>query len=176
MRYFLSLDPFKSANDPRLAGYRVLPALAAGASHTGSVTLGIPLATPPNTYFLLACADGASGVLETNETNNCKPASSGDRHPVRGAGSARAGPAATPPARASTCSLDIASRRRLACGGDVRPILLPAPAPSLAPAPTSNAVSPAGAEQSAGERGRIRHVPAPARARAAGARYVEARF
>ena len=76
MRYYLSLDPIKSANGVLLAGYRTLPALAAGASHSGSVTLGIPLATPPNTYFLLACADGTNAVLETDETNNCKAARS----------------------------------------------------------------------------------------------------
>jgi hypothetical protein len=48
-----------------------VPGLAPGATHTGSVTVTIPTATPPNTYFLLACADGFGTVVETNETNNC---------------------------------------------------------------------------------------------------------
>jgi hypothetical protein len=53
-----------------------VPGLAAGAGHTGTVTVTIPTATSPNTYFLLACADGASGVVETDETNNCKASGS----------------------------------------------------------------------------------------------------
>ena len=75
-RYYLSLDATKSAGDTLLTGSRTLPALAAGVSHTGSVTLTIPAATPPNTYFLLACADGANTVVETDETNNCKASGS----------------------------------------------------------------------------------------------------
>ena len=72
-RYYLSLDPVKSAGDTLLTGSRVVPALAAGASHSGTVTVTIPAATPLNTYFLLACADGPNTVVETNETNNCTP-------------------------------------------------------------------------------------------------------
>ena len=75
-RYYLSLDATKGAGDTLLTGSRTLPALAAGASHTGSATLTIPAATPPNTYFLLACADGGSTIVETDETNNCKASSS----------------------------------------------------------------------------------------------------
>ena len=75
-RYYLSLDPLKSASDTLLTGSRPVPGLAAGAGHTGTVTVTIPTATSPNTYFLLACADGASGVVETDETNNCKASGS----------------------------------------------------------------------------------------------------
>ena len=74
-RYYLSLDAVKSAGDPLLTGSRRVPALAAGGSHSGTVTVTIPAATPPNTYFLLACADGPSTVVETNETNNCTASS-----------------------------------------------------------------------------------------------------
>jgi subtilase family serine protease len=74
-RYYLSLDAVKSAGDLLLTGSRGVPALAAGASHSGTVTVTIPAATPPNTYFLLACADGPSTVVETNETNNCTASS-----------------------------------------------------------------------------------------------------
>jgi subtilase family serine protease len=71
-RYYLSLDAVKSAGDLLLSASRTLPGLAAGASHTGTVTLTIPTVTPLNTYFLLACADGPNTVVETDETNNCK--------------------------------------------------------------------------------------------------------
>ena len=74
-RYYLSLDAVKSAGDMLLTGSRAVPALAAGASHSGTVTVTIPAATPPNTYFLLACADAPNTVVETNETNNCTPSS-----------------------------------------------------------------------------------------------------
>ena len=56
-RYYLSLDGSKDAGDVLLTGTRSVPALAAGASHTGTVTVTIPATTPLNTYFLLACAD-----------------------------------------------------------------------------------------------------------------------
>ena len=72
-RYDLSLDAAKSAGDPLLNGSRAVPTLAAGGTHSGTVTVTIPAATPPNTYFLLACADGPNTVVETNETNNCTP-------------------------------------------------------------------------------------------------------
>jgi Subtilase family/CARDB len=74
-RYYLSLDAVKSVGDTLLNGSRGVPALAAGASHSGTVTVTIPAATAPNTYFLLACADAPNTVVETNETNNCTPSS-----------------------------------------------------------------------------------------------------
>ena len=36
----------------------------------------IDRAVVPNTYFLLACADGANSVMETDESNNCKASGS----------------------------------------------------------------------------------------------------
>ncbi|PWU17547.1 MAG: serine protease [Candidatus Rokuibacteriota bacterium] len=74
-RYYLSLNAAKSADDKVLTGIRSVPVLAAGQSHTGTVTVTIPLATTPGTYLLLACADNANTVGETNETNNCKASS-----------------------------------------------------------------------------------------------------
>jgi subtilase family serine protease len=74
-RYYLSLDAVKSANDTLLAASRAVPGLAAGGTHAGTVTLTIPAATPPNAYFLIACADGPNTVAESNETNNCTPSS-----------------------------------------------------------------------------------------------------
>jgi len=74
-RYYLSLDAVKSAGDPLLTGSRGVPVLAAGGSHSGTVTVTIPAATPPNTYFLLACADAPNTVVETDEANNCRASS-----------------------------------------------------------------------------------------------------
>ncbi len=70
-RYYLSLDTVKDAADVLLTGGRSVPALAAGATHTGTVSVGIPAGTPLNTYHVMACADALSGVVETNEANNC---------------------------------------------------------------------------------------------------------
>ena len=74
-RYYLSLDGTKNAGDILLTGTRGVPGLAAGASHSGTVTVTIPAATPLNNYVLLACADDLSTVAETNEGNNCLAAS-----------------------------------------------------------------------------------------------------
>jgi len=71
-RYYLSLDAVKSAGDTLLTGSRAVPGLAAGASHTGAVTVTIPAATVPNTYFLVACADDGNIVAEIDDGNNCK--------------------------------------------------------------------------------------------------------
>jgi hypothetical protein len=73
-RYHLSLDVVKGAGDIALSGARSVPGLAAGAAHTGSVTVGVPSGTAPATYFVLACADGTTAVVEALETNNCLPA------------------------------------------------------------------------------------------------------
>jgi subtilase family serine protease len=70
-RYYLSLDPVKSVGDTLLGGSRAVPALAAAASHSGTVTVTIPATTPLNAYFLLACADDLGQVAESNEGNNC---------------------------------------------------------------------------------------------------------
>jgi subtilase family serine protease len=70
-RYYLSLNPVKDASDILLTGSRAVPALAPGATDTGTVTVTIPTATALNTYFLLACADNLNVVAETNEGNNC---------------------------------------------------------------------------------------------------------
>jgi subtilisin family serine protease len=74
-RYYLSLDGTKGAGDTLLTGGRGVPSLAAGASQSGTVTVTIPLATAPDIYFLLACADNANTIVETDETNNCKASS-----------------------------------------------------------------------------------------------------
>ena len=70
-RYHLSLDGVKGAGDKLLTGSRKVSALAPGASQSGTVTVTVPTSTGLGTYFLLACADDLSKVVETNETNNC---------------------------------------------------------------------------------------------------------
>jgi hypothetical protein len=74
-RYYLSLDAMKSANDVLLTGSRAVPGVAGGATHSGTITVTIPTATPLGTYVLLACADGGNTVIETDETNNCASSS-----------------------------------------------------------------------------------------------------
>src|SRR5205814_1909718 len=71
-RYYLSVDTAKNAGDVLLSGARAVPALAAGAADTATVTVTIPTGTPTGTYFLLACADDLGVVPETNEANNCR--------------------------------------------------------------------------------------------------------
>ena len=72
VRYYLSLDPVKGAGDVVMSAVRNVPVLAAGATHGGTVTVTVPTATPFNTYFVLACADGMNAVAETDEANNCR--------------------------------------------------------------------------------------------------------
>jgi hypothetical protein len=72
-RYYLSRDGVKSADDRALVGTRSVPGLAAGGTHSGTVKLTVPTATPLNTYFVLACADATGAVAETSEDNNCRP-------------------------------------------------------------------------------------------------------
>ena len=67
--YYLSTDKVSKTNT--LRGSRSFTGLPAGASSTGTVTVTIPTETAPGTYYLLACADSAGAVIETDETNNC---------------------------------------------------------------------------------------------------------
>lgn len=68
-RYHLSSDSALDASDVQL-GSRDVPALAAGASNTGSVALAIPPDTSTGTWYLIAEADGTEALTETSETNN----------------------------------------------------------------------------------------------------------
>jgi uncharacterized repeat protein (TIGR03803 family) len=49
--------------------------LDVGAASTGTVTVAVPGATAPGTYYLLACADDTKQVAESNENNNCTASS-----------------------------------------------------------------------------------------------------
>lgn len=50
--------------------------LAAGASNTASVNVAVPATMLPGTYLLRACVDTGSTVPESDESNNCRTASS----------------------------------------------------------------------------------------------------
>jgi subtilisin family serine protease/subtilase family serine protease len=54
-------------------GAREVPALAAGAAHTGSTTLTVPSALGAGTYYVIAKADAGNAVGENNENNNTLP-------------------------------------------------------------------------------------------------------
>ena len=70
-RYYLSPDATRSADDTLLSGTHSVPKLDPGASHTATVKVTIPPATSPNSYFLIACADDKSAVIESTEGDNC---------------------------------------------------------------------------------------------------------
>lgn len=70
-RYYLSLDQNKSGGDPELTGSRAVPSLAMNATSSGTVSVTVPSQTAAGTYYLLACADANSAVVEMSETNNC---------------------------------------------------------------------------------------------------------
>lgn len=70
-RYYLSQDQQKNSVDVLLSGSRSVSSLAAGRTSRASATVRIPTATPPGTYYLLACADDTGAVAEVDETNNC---------------------------------------------------------------------------------------------------------
>jgi len=70
-RYYLSTDNIQSKKDKLLAAIRLVPALAPGATNTGTVMVTVPSKTSPGTYYLLACSDDTALVGESNEANNC---------------------------------------------------------------------------------------------------------
>jgi subtilase family serine protease len=66
---------YLSANGHRTAvGRRSLARLRSHRSSTGSATARAPVTLGLGTYSLVACADGAKAVRETNERNNCRTA------------------------------------------------------------------------------------------------------
>jgi subtilase family serine protease len=73
-RYYLATGPVRSSADRLLSGSRSVPSLAGGALSTGTVSVQVPAATTPGTYYLLACADDTAQVTEGDESNNCTAA------------------------------------------------------------------------------------------------------
>src|SRR5438876_562592 len=68
-RFYLSASTVLDASAAVL-GSRTIPALAAGATSSGSTTVTIPAGTATGNYYIIAKADANNVVAETNEANN----------------------------------------------------------------------------------------------------------
>ncbi len=75
-RFYLSLNAQKDAGDRLLIGTATIPGLPPGGTGPAATTLTAPATTAPGSYFLLACADDAATVVESDETNNCAASAS----------------------------------------------------------------------------------------------------
>ena len=73
-RFYLSLNSKKDAADLPL-GQRRVKRLRKGKASKGTLTLHVPSAAATGAYLLLACADYANKLRESNERNNCRAAS-----------------------------------------------------------------------------------------------------
>ena len=69
-RFYLSTNWQLDASDVQLDGSHAVPQLAASANHTATTSLTIPAGTLSGAYYLLAIADAANAVPETQESNN----------------------------------------------------------------------------------------------------------
>jgi len=67
--FYLSTNTTLDAADIQLNS-RVVDALAAGASISGTTSLTIPATTTAGTYYIIGKADAEGVVPETSETNN----------------------------------------------------------------------------------------------------------
>ena len=77
-KFYLSTYNILDAGDTVLGG-RTVPALAAGASSTGTTTVPFPAGTTPGTYYIIARADAHGAIAETmrKTIRRLKPSSSG---------------------------------------------------------------------------------------------------
>src|SRR5262249_28809874 len=71
--FFLAAAATHAKRDVRL-GTANVKALRKRKQAGGKIALTIPAATAPGTYFLIACADVAARVRESNERNDCRAA------------------------------------------------------------------------------------------------------
>ncbi len=69
-RLYLSDDAVLSPSDLLLGGEQAVPALAAGASSTQTLSVDIPATVTAGTHVLIAKADAAGVLTESNEANN----------------------------------------------------------------------------------------------------------
>ena len=77
IKFVLSKDDILgNTDDVALSPQRSL-SLGVGLSSSASSTVTVPLTAPSGTYGIWAIADSASTVLEINEANNSRKASSG---------------------------------------------------------------------------------------------------
>ncbi len=72
--HYLSVDNTITSADVAVPGTYGFEGLAAGDSLTLTTTITIPTTVVPGTYFFAACADGFLEVDESDETNNCRVA------------------------------------------------------------------------------------------------------
>lgn len=72
--YYLSTNFTLEAGDP-VIGQRNVPALAANAASTATISLVLPDPLESGNYYLYAKADGGNTITETNEINNTRLAS-----------------------------------------------------------------------------------------------------
>ena len=68
--YYFSKNTKLDAGDVNFGG-RGLFGLAAHASNTGGLSAHVPSDLAPGSYYMLACADAAAALTESNENNNC---------------------------------------------------------------------------------------------------------
>ncbi len=71
-RYYLSTTASTVPAGTLLTGSRTVPALAPGASSTGTAAVTVSPYTPAGSFYVLACADNNRNVGESNENNNCR--------------------------------------------------------------------------------------------------------
>src|SRR4051812_41634519 len=69
--YFISQDRRKSAGDFKLGSHKV-GKLRRSKSSRRSAAVQIPPSIAPGAWFVIACADSARRVRESNERNNCR--------------------------------------------------------------------------------------------------------
>ena len=69
--FYLSTNS-SSSSDDQLLGSRPVSGLAVGASSEGTSSLTLPSTTAAGAYYLLAKADSAGTLTETNESNNVR--------------------------------------------------------------------------------------------------------
>jgi subtilase family serine protease len=70
--FYLSTTSAGGPSDVLLEGSRGVAALAPGTSSTGTTTVTIPAGTGAGTFYIIAKADAANVVTETNEANNTR--------------------------------------------------------------------------------------------------------
>ncbi len=71
-RFYLSANASLDATDTPLTGGRLVPALGAGASSTGTTVVTLPVGLTAGSYYIIASADADTVILETLETNNAR--------------------------------------------------------------------------------------------------------
>jgi subtilase family serine protease/subtilisin family serine protease len=69
-RLYLSDDSSFGASDVPLPGEQAVPSLPAGATSTASVAVGLPESVTAGVHYLIARADAAGVLSESNESNN----------------------------------------------------------------------------------------------------------